>query len=72
MKDHQDSTYIDIILVVLPVTSLHFTPLHRYLSGKHGSPIQFFFTPYSSLIAIIMSTTIAIAKKKKIGQQEKV
>jgi hypothetical protein len=28
------------------------------LYGKHGSPIQFFFTPYSILIAIMASTTI--------------
>jgi len=26
------------------------------LIGKHGSPIQFFFTPYSSLIAMMAST----------------
>ena len=50
-------THSDVILVVLPLVLLHFTPCQAYMTGKHGSPIQFFFTPYSNLMAMMASTS---------------
>lgn len=49
-------THMDVILIVLSLLLMHFTPSQAYLAGEHGSPIQFFFTPYSSLIAMMAST----------------
>ena len=54
-----NNTHKDIILaVLLPLTLLHFTPFQANSVGKHGSPIQFFFIPYSILIAIMVSTSM--------------
>jgi hypothetical protein len=48
----------DVILVVFLVILLHFTPFHANFTGKHGSPIQFLFTPYWYLMAIIASKSL--------------
>lgn len=53
-----ENTHSDIILIVLPLVFLHFTPSQANLGGKHGSPIQFLFISYSSLIDMIASTSI--------------
>lgn len=51
--------------MLLPLELLHLTPCQAYLAGKHGSPIQFFFILYSSLIAMIALTSKQEKKRKK-------
>lgn len=63
------NTHMDIILVMLPPVSLHFTPSQAHWDGKHGSPIQFFLIPYSSLIAIRASTSVRKENKMKFQQK---
>ena len=58
LLNNVSDTHSDVILDVLPLALLHFTPSQVYLVGKHGSPIQFFFTPYSILIAMMASTSM--------------
>ena len=58
LLNNVSDTHSDVILDVLPLGLLHFTPSQVYLVGKHGSPIQFFFTPYSILIAMMASTSM--------------
>lgn len=48
-------TYSDIILNPVP-SRLHCNPVHMNSLGRHGSPVQFFFTWYWVLMAMIAST----------------
>lgn len=65
---HACISYRDIILVVLSLPILHFTPIQRKSGGKHGSFIQFFLIPYSILIAMMASTSIG--KEKEVSKKK--
>jgi hypothetical protein len=61
-------THSDVILRVLSLVFVQPTPSQAYMNGKHGSPIQFFFTPYSYLIAMMASTSTQKTIRSVISQ----